>query len=329
MRKDIVLKIKPLSIEDLIGKSVSKMQELKIEALPVFSNKYEGMVYLKDIVTRDLDANAKLKNFVRDVPHLTEKKGEEEFANYNVLPFFLNNSFSGIVLLIDFLKTLDIEIDLNKVCEETEIISANETIGVARNLLRERDVLLISDKNKIIGAVDCFSLAKIISIKKDRVLSPDKKEEKEIKISDFVKRFVEVDSKIETDELLKLIKENYFVVYKDKIITPKTIFRGLKKLEEKTKIELVGFDLEEGIYTDVIYKDLNNFAEKIQKILKPNLIKFHLRKLRKTGKPLYEIDGRIIAGGKVFETKVTGYGLIDLVQKSIDKLEVQVMKVKD
>ncbi len=328
MMYEIVLKVKPLNTEDTIGKAVSKMEELRIDGWPVFSKEYEGMVYLRDIVARDLDANAKVKNFVKDVPHLTETEGGENFKNYSVLPFFAGNSFSGIIPAIDFLKTLNPEIDLNKICEKTEIISGDETIGVARNLLLEKEVLLVSEKDKITHAVDCFSLGKIIKTKRDRILAPDKQEEKEIRVIDFVRDFVEIESEIKNEELFKLIKENGFVVYKNKIITPKTIFRNLNKREKETKIELVGFDLEEGIYTDIIYKNLKNFAKKVQKILKPIEIKFHLKKLRKTGKTLYKIDGRVIVGGKVLEARITGYGLHDLVQEVIDKLERQVRKIK-
>ncbi|MCK4429524.1 MAG: hypothetical protein KAU95_04050 [Candidatus Aenigmarchaeota archaeon] len=99
--------------------------------------------------------------------------------------------------------------------------------------------------------------------------------------------------------------------------------------EEEADIELVGFDVEEERYKDIIHKELKNFACKTRKLVKPISIKFHLRKLKEGGKPLYEIDGRVIAGGKVLEARITGYELIDLVQELINKLEAQVRKVKN
>ena len=100
------------------------------------------------------------------------------------------------------------------------------------------------------------------------------------------------------------------------------------KAELPEGLELVGFDLAEGVYTDVIYKELSNFALKTQKLIKPLEIKFHLRKLRDTGKPLYAVDGKVVAGGQVLDANVEGYGLMDLIQEVMNKLETQVMKLK-
>jgi ribosome-associated translation inhibitor RaiA len=330
-----VKKVQPLSIGDNTGKIVSKMYELKIEGLPIFSKDYEGMVYLRDIVVRDLDINTKIKVFIKNVPKLTGGENQrlldlanKGFKEYNLLPFFIDNHFVGIVSLLDYLSSLDLKIDLDKIAIEPNIVDQNETIGVARNILNKDEVFLVSDENRLVGAVNCFSLAKIISTKRDRIFAPDKQEEKDIKIKDFTEDFVELEKGIEEEDLFRLLKEKGFVVYKNKIITPKIIFRNLSKFEEGTKVEFSGFELAEGVYTEVIYKELNNFAEKVQKIIKPTKIKFHMRKLRKTGKPLYDLDGRIIAGGKIINAKVTGYWLMDLVQELINKLEVQVVKVK-
>lgn len=335
MFQKFIKKVDHLDIRENIGKIVSKMYKLKIEGLPVFSKDYEGMVYLRDIVVRDLDINTKIKVFIKEVPKLTNGENQKlqdsankGFEEYNLLPFFIDNHFVGVVSLLDYLSSLDSKLNLDKIAVEPEIVDQNETIGVARNILNKEEVFLVSDENRIIGAVNCFSLAKIISMKRDRIFSPDKQQEKNIKIKDFTEDFIEVKKEIEKRDLFKLLKEKGFVVYENKVITPKAIFRNLNKFETNTKIEFSGFELAEGIYTDVLYKELNDFAEKIQKIIKPTQIKFHLRKLRKTGKPLYDLDGRIIAGGKIINAKVTGYGLMDLVQELTDKLEVQVVKVK-
>ncbi len=329
-----IKKIRPVDINEDIGRIVFKMHESKMEGMPVFSDHYEGMVYLKDIVVRNLDISTKVRVFIKKVPKLTDGENQiynlanRGFKDYDVLPFFVNNDYIGVVSLLDYLSSLDLKIDLDKVAIEARIIDQNETIGVARNILNKEEVFLVSDKNEIVGAVNCFSLARIISTKRDRILTPDKIEEDEIKIKDFAEDFVKIEEKIGKDELIELLRENKYVVYKNKIITPKTIFRNLIKFEEYMKPEFSGFELTEGIYTDVIYKELNNFAKKVQKIIKPEKIKFHLKKLKKTGKTLYELNGRIIAGGRIISANVTGYGLLDLVQELIDKLEVQIIKAK-
>jgi len=329
-----IKKIRPVDINEDIGRIVFKMHESKMEGMPVFSDHYEGMVYLKDIVVRNLDISTKVRVFIKKVPKLTDGENQiynlanRGFKDYDVLPFFVNNDYIGVVSLLDYLSSLDLKIDLDKVAIEARIIDQNETIGVARNILNKEDVFLVSDKNEIVGAVNCFSLARIISTKRDRILTPDKIEEDEIKIKDFAEDFVKIEEKIGKDELIELLRENKYVVYKNKIITPKTIFRNLIKFEEYMKPEFSGFELTEGVYTDVIYKELNNFAKKVQKIIKPEKIKFHLKKLKKTGKTLYELNGRIIAGGRIISANVTGYGLLDLVQELIDKLEVQIIKAK-
>jgi len=329
-----IKKIRPVDINEDIGRIVFKMHESKMEGMPVFSDHYEGMVYLKDIVVRNLDISTKVRVFIKKVPKLTDGENQiynlanRGFKDYDVLPFFVNNDYIGVVSLLDYLSSLDLKIDLDKVAIEARIIDQNETIGVARNILNKEEVFLVSDKNEIVGAVNCFSLARIISTKRDRILTPDKIEEDEIKIKDFAEDFVKIEEKIGKDELIELLRENKYVVYKNKIITPKTIFRNLIKFEEYMKPEFSGFELTEGVYTDVIYKELNNFAKKVQKIIKPEKIKFHLKKLKKTGKTLYELNGRIIAGGRIISANVTGYGLLDLVQELIDKLEVQIIKAK-
>ncbi|RLJ05914.1 MAG: hypothetical protein DRP14_00970 [Candidatus Aenigmatarchaeota archaeon] len=329
-----IKKIRPVDINEDIGRIVFKMHESKMEGMPVFSDHYEGMVYLKDIVVRNLDISTKVRVFIKKVPKLTDGENQiydlanRGFKDYDVLPFFVNNDYIGVVSLLDYLSSLDLKIDLDKVAIEARIIDQNETIGVARNILNKEEVFLVSDKNEIVGAVNCFSLARIISTKRDRILTPDKIEEDEIKIKDFAEDFVKIEEKIGKDELIELLRENKYVVYKNKIITPKTIFRNLIKFEEYMKPEFSGFELTEGIYTEVIYKELNNFAKKVQKIIKPEKIKFHLKKLKKTGKTLYELNGRIIAGGRIISANVTGYGLLDLVQELIDKLEVQIIKAK-
>jgi len=329
-----IKKIRPVDINEDIGRIVFKMYESKIEGMPVFSDHYEGMIYLKDIVVRNLDISTKVRVFVKKVPKLTDGENQiynlanKGFKDYDVLPFFVNNEYIGVVSLLDYLSSLDLKMDLDKVAIDARIIDQNETIGVARNILNKEEVFLVSDKNEIVGAVNCFSLARIISTKRDRIFTPDKIEEDEIKIKDFAEDFVKIEEKIGKDKLIELLRENKYIVYKNKIITPKTIFRNLIKFEEYMKPEFSGFELTEGIYTDVIYKELNNFAKKVQKIIKPEKIKFHLKKLKKTGKTLYELNGRIIAGGRIINANVTGYGLMDLVQELIDKLEVQIIKAK-
>lgn len=320
----IVKKVEPLNAGDTIGKAISKMQETKLDGLPVFSDKYEGMVYLRDLVVRELDINTKVNHFIKDTP----KFSEENFKEYNTLPYFEEGNFTGIIRLSDYLPSLNVDFDLHQVAIEQAVINQNETLGRARNLLNEEEIILVKEEGSIIGYIDLFSLAKHVVPKRDRIFSPDKLPEKEIGVRDFVESFVSVEEGITREELFELLRKKGFVVFNNKIVTPKTIFRSAGIVEEAIKVDFVGFDLSEGIYTDVIYNDLNKFAEKVQKLIKPIEIKYHLRKLRKTGKPLYEIDGRIVAGGKVLEAKITGYGLMDLVQNLIDKLERQVMKLR-
>jgi len=320
----IVKKVEPLNVDNTIGRAISKMQELKIDGLPVFSDKYEGMVYLKGLVVRELDINTKLNHFIKDIP----KFSEENFKEYNTLPYFEDDNFIGIIRLSDYLPSLDVDFDLYQVTAEPVIINQNETLGLARNLLNKEEIVLVKEEGSIVGYIDLFSLAKHIVPNRDRILSSDKLPKKDMNIRDFTESFVSVEEGITREELFELLRNKGFVVFNNKIITPKTIFRTVGVVEEAIKADFVGFDLAEGIYTDVIYNDLNKFADKVTKLVKPIEIKYHLRKLRKTGKPLYEIDGRIVAGGKVLEAKITGYGLMDLVQDLIDKLERQVMKLK-
>ena len=92
----IVKKVEPLNVDNTIGRAISKMQELKIDGLPVFSDKYEGMVYLKGLVVRELDINTKLNHFIKDIP----KFSEENFKEYNTLPYFEDDN---LMELLDFL----------------------------------------------------------------------------------------------------------------------------------------------------------------------------------------------------------------------------------
>ncbi len=320
----IVKKVEPLNAVDTIGKAISKMQELRIDGLPVFSDKYEGMVYLRDLVVRELDINAKLNHFIKDTP----KFSEENFKEYNTLPYFEEGNFTGIIRLSDYLPSLNVDFDLHQVTANPAIINQNETLGLARNLLNKEELILVKEEGSIIGYIDLFSLTKHVAPKRDRIFSPDKLPEKEIGVRDFTETFVSVEEGIKTEELFELLRKKGFVVFNNKIITPKTIFRSTGSVKEVIKVDFVGFDLSEGIYTDVIYKEINSFAEKMQKLIKPQGIKFHLRKLRDTGKPLYALDGRIVAGGKVLDANIEGYGLMDLIQEVMNKLETQVMKFK-
>lgn len=347
MLKALVKEVPKLNSEDTLGRVLSKLQEY--QALPVFNKEYLGMLYLRDLIMRDFDTGAKIESLVRTPRRLSSNLTEVEFIDafleYPLLPFFEEKRFLGLLSAVDFLKFMVPE---GKACEfssETEIINEEADLGVARNKLQSNEVLLVEKKGEIVGGIDVFSMSKQIipkfgidvfsygrspTTKIFGTSTAEKITEKEIKIRPVETEAISANSDKEIKEAVKLLEEHTFLVCGREIITSKTILRKMKELRKDKKIpnlELAGFDLQEGIYTDIVYKELVKFAKKTNSLIKPIEIKFHLRKLKETGKTLYGLDGKVLAGGNAITANVTGYGIMDLVQEVIEKLNKQISKV--
>ena len=340
MIADIVKKTETLAPNDTLGKAVAKLSNAL--ALAVIDKSYQGMLYLRELVVRDVDTNTKIGPLVKKPQKIQLNAGQEEimkaFMEYPVLPVFEKEAYTGTITINDFIGTLKLK---GKACEyavETEIVCPDDDMGVARNALKKNDVVLVKDGGRLLGAVDVFSLAKQITSKRSEPLLQEKIPERKIGINTVMANAIEINIDTDIHKALDLLKTNSFLVCGDYVITPKTILASIRSEKEERRnqiLELVGFDFAnqgDGEVTSfegsIVIKEIENFASRTEKIFKPNEIKFNLQVSQKPGKDLYELYAKVMAGGRAINAHVQGYKIIDLVQDAIGKLEIQLEKIK-
>jgi len=330
-----------LNPEETIGKAAAKLSNTL--ALPVMDKSYHGMLYLRDLVVRDVDTGTKVGPLVKKPQKIELNADQDEimtaFMDYPVLPVFEKDLYAGTITIYDFIKTLKLK---GKACEfavETDILSPKADIGAARNALKKNEVLLVEDNDKLLGAVDVFSLARQIGPKKHKEFTTDKISEKSILIETVMANAVEIDLDLDIHKAIELLKANSFLACQGYIITPRTIlasFMSGKEEKNESVLELVGFDMVESDGSKVnsfeasqIIKDIENFARRIEKRMKPKEIKFNLQVAEKGGKDLYEIYAKVMIGGQAVTAHVQSLELLNSVQDIIEKLDIQLEKIKE
>lgn len=340
MISNLVKKAEALAPEDTLGKAVARLSDNT--ALPVLDKTYQGMLYLRDLVVRDVDTTTKIGPLIKK-PRKIEIGAEdsevmEAFMEYPVLPVFDRGSFKGTITLLDFLSAINLK---GKACEysaETDFVSSNEGIGTARNALKAKEVVLVRKNGNIIGGIDALSLVKQIIPKGNRTFAPDKIAEKNIKIETVMEENIEVDLNTGISKAIDLLRKKSYLVCGEFVITPRTILEALRseKGEKKeTTLELVGFDFASqgdgevsSFEGSVALKEIENFAKRTEKRLRVNKIKFHLQVSQKPGKDLYEVYAKVILSRRIINAHVQGYKILDLVQDIIGKLDTQLEKIR-
>lgn len=343
MIADIVRKTETLTAEDNMGTAIAKMGN-SMPGLPIVNKKYEAMIYLKDIVIRDFDTGTKVGSMSKRPRKVNVNEKDEvvmkSFMEYPVLPVFNGDEFIGVVTIDDFIRTLKLKGTACEYASDTALVSTKDDIGTARNLLSCDEVILVEENGKIIGGVDVFSLAKHIAPKKHKAYTPEKIIEKDIGLDSIMNNAIEVGVNEPIHKALELLKTNPFLVCEDNIITPRTILENVlseREVDSSSKIlELVGFDLVQeddskvtGFDGSIIIKELENFAARTEKLIKPREIKFHLHLSKKLGKDLYHVEAKIMAGGNPITADHEDRILLDCVQTVIDKLDVQIERLKE
>ena len=337
----LVRKPEALSPEDNLGKAASKLSNTL--ALPVMDKSYHGMLYLRDLVVKDIDTGAKIGPLAKKPQKIQLNADLDElmaaFMEYPVLPIFEKDLYTGTITIYDFIQTLKLK---GKACEfaaETDIVSPKADIGSARNALKNNEVLLVEENDKLLGAVDVFSLAKQIGPKKHKEVTNDKITEKSLLIETVMENVVEVDLDLDIHKAMELLKTNSFLVCQGYVITPRTILASImsdKGEKSESVLELVGFDLAERDGSKVnsfeasqIIKDIENFAGRVEKRMKPKEIKFNLQVAEKGGKDLYEIYAKVMIGGQAITAHIQSLELLTSVQDLIGKLDTQLEKIKE
>jgi predicted transcriptional regulator len=342
MIADILKKPESLSPDETVGKAAAKLAICL--GLPVMDKSYLGMIYLRNLVVRDSDSSAKIGPLVKNPQKIQVNADLEEimtaFMDYPVLPVFEKDLYIGTITRYDFVKTLKLR---GKACEfaaETKILSSKSDIGEARNALKSFEVALVKEGDKVIGAVDVFSLARQISPKKHKEFTTDKIAENTIGIDSVMTKAVEIDMDLDIHKALELLKANSFLVCQDYIVTTRTILASIRsekgEKEKRGVLELVGFDMVESDGSKVnsfdasqIIKDIENFAARTEKRMKPTEIKFNLQVAEKGGKDLYEIYAKVMIGGQAVTAHIQSLELLNSVQDIIEKLDIQLEKIKE
>lgn len=341
MIADIIRKPETLSPEETIGKAAAKLAGSF--AMPVIGNSYQGMLFLRDIVVRDLDTTAKIGSLTRKTPKIQVNAGQDEimsaFMEYPVLPVFDGDLYAGTITIYDFVKTLKLK---GKACEysvETTILSSKSNIGDARNALTSREVILVKDGDRLLGGVDVFSLSKQISPKKHKIFTTDKITEKNIGIEAVMTNAVEIEMDLDIYKAMELLKTNSFLVCQNYIVTPRTILASVMSVEKEKResvLELVGFDLVQSDESKVnsfdggqIIKDIENFASRVERRMKPTEIRFHLQVAEKEGNDLYELYAKVMIGGQAVTAHIQSLDLLTSIQDIISKLDIQLEKIKE
>lgn len=329
-----------LSEEENISKAVELMAKNKIHQIPIVNKKFEGMVYIKDILKVKSDlTKTSIKKIVKKTATLEENTDLEKAIKLllevgeRALPVLENEKVVGILSEVDIItKAIKVkDVIVENVMNVPIVIEEKESLKKAISLMEKYNISslpIVNWEEKLVGCVNIFSFAELIAKEKESIESMKSAKEKISFFNNPVKNFSfypKVCSKKENlEKVIPYFKEceEIVVVENEKpvgIIKPRDI---LALLFEKEKVPLI----TSGIKLEEVDPILSNSLEKWKKLGVGRVILI----VEKIGaKEKYEGKIKVLFRGKTFMFSSTSYDKVSLVKELRDLVDRKIIQQKE
>lgn len=338
-----------VSPEENLIKALQLMEKNKFNQLPIVSNKkYLGMIFLKDIIERGLDAEkTKIKRLLVNTPSIKEEEEiKKDFLNFFIevglraLPITRNKNLVGIISETDLIKLVKSDLKVKEIMNKPICIEENENIGKARSLFYTYNIArlpVIDYEGNIKGIIDYFDLIKIAKVPKQRIESLGTAAEKVHLERLLVKNLMHepkiIDENITLTQVSKILQNNEEVIITKKrkpigIVTPKDLLEVLVSKVQRTVVQV-------SHYSNIAEK--MEIEEEVQKFLEYLWRRFedvsyfyiYMDKHKEKGRSKYSLRARIMTSKGLIIAKSFDWSLINSLKKLFKLIKRSCEKLKE
>lgn len=354
----LITEFPTVSSEDRISDALGKIRQSGYQEIPIVDDgAYAGMVSYGSILKKkNLAMDTKVKNLVRNLPTLTMDTEITKIAenmvvnNCRVLPVLNGKKVVGLVSrrgLIGIAARMKALKDIKAweiMTSPVEFVKENAMLSDAIELMRRLDIRTIpvmNNADEIIGVVGMREI--IDNFWKDESKTPgdiEKNAKAQITIESVcTTSIITIDWNSNVDTACSLMEKNKFSTLPVVdgletvgVLTEYDIIELISSCRERDAlfVQISGLEDEDKIYTDAMYKDIEEEMKKISKIYKPESLVIHVSRYNEDGdKKKYSIIGKLFIDGTVVNAKVVDWDLVKANNELIKKIGDTVMDLKD
>ncbi|MFN3909983.1 MAG: CBS domain-containing protein [Candidatus Anstonellaceae archaeon] len=333
--------------EEPITKTLSKIKKKGLPVLVYEGKKLLGIVEEKDLSNKKIPQNTKTKTLAKKVTTITENSSIFEickkfFSGKNKILLVENkNKIVGALDRWALLKLLLEEGLLkNKKVQEVMVspvlaVEENAKISFANSLMKQKKLrrLAVIKNSKLVGVISIFDIAHTSIMDKQRkpFLNTQKSDIRNLQVKDFMKKEIftigeEKSLEEAAKEMINYKSTNLIVVNKANnpigIITIKDMIKNFAK--QSQPVEIILSHLNEKEYKDLIYQNVQNFAQKFNKIFHIQAIEL---RFKEEGKQK-EIQGKIIGEQEIVVHSV-GFNIQEALKNLLEEFKQLLIKQKE
>ncbi|MEM5825940.1 MAG: CBS domain-containing protein [Candidatus Aenigmatarchaeota archaeon] len=352
LREIITKDVIKASPEDSLSSILGKAKKYRIHQLPVVeNNKFIGMIFIKDIVIKDIDAEkTKARSIlVSNTPRLDIETSILDAARkiiqsgFRALPVFEKDKMIGIIsetdLIFELVKETKKEnIGVEEIMTCPICLEENSTIGKIKHIMRENNIsrVPIIDKNyNVVGVIDTLDLVDLIIPKESQKRSREGAGEK-LNIRDFpikmvIRRPFITGRESKIRDILNAFREHEEVIVVEDgkpigIITPKDVLEIL--LKESIKEEILEISNIREL-SDNEKEYLKKEMKKIERKRKNKIEKIFLyieTKEKGRGK-LYFVRARVLTKHGVIVARSEGRSFEICVKELVERIDKEIERL--
>ncbi|MEM5815262.1 MAG: CBS domain-containing protein [Candidatus Aenigmatarchaeota archaeon] len=284
MNKNVVY----INENEPISRAVETMIKNRYHQLPVINKKFEGMIFLKDILKVKSDmTKTSVKKIIKNTP-LLEKDYDAEKGikilletGLRALPVIEKNKVVGILSEVDiitkYVKDEIIEEKVEKIMNEPITINENDSLKKAISIMEKRNISslpIVNWEEKLVGCINIFSFAELLIKEREKIESLRSAKEKISFFKNPVKNFSFQPITCKKEEIIKNVKnlfekkEEIIIEEKEKpigIIKPRDI---LALLEKKEEIDIICSGIKKEEIENVFQRVLEKWKKlRVEKVI--------------------------------------------------------------
>ncbi len=350
--KDIMVRnVVTVGPEEKVSVAFNKIKKYDINQLPVlYEKKYAGMVALKDVVVKNIDpTKTNVSNVAVSTPSLrsTDTVGDAARAllnsGFRALPV-IDNQMVGILSETDIMKALDkvsrnvLALSVGDVATGCDYVRPEDNVGKVKNIMFYNNVsrVPVVDEGNIVGVIGLVDLIKLLegrgTLSKGKQSGAiEKMNVEESRVSSFMHKPVVLYGNATVKDAIRSLANSEEAIVLDgevKIVTPKDILEFiLGRKEKKVHVQIVGMKDEGPLFTAKMDKAVEDFIQKMGKMIDIQYLFLHVEKYHKTGsKQKYSIRARFGTPMGLFVAKAWGWDPVSVAQETMDNLESTVLR---
>jgi predicted transcriptional regulator len=337
-----------VSPNDVISKSLSKMKMNRVHQLLVMENgEFHGMILLKDLVMKDVDAKrTKITNYIIKTPLVyvneSPKKVIEMLINLGLraLPVQSKGKIAGVISETDLLRLVKDDKEVYNIMTEAICASDTDDIGKIRTLMTKKNIsrIPILKDGKLIGVIGYLELIKVAEAKQSFIGKGPKAKLRGAKeylpvekiqartILKPIEQTAVVSKDTPVREVAQKLINNEEVLVRDEdkvfIVTPKDILELIiPRPKHEVYLNITGID--DDYVKERLLEASRRLLTKLGSIDKGiNYLIIHTERYKKTGfKTLYSMRTRLSTKFGLFISKSRGWEPLTVAQKALHKLE--------